>query len=100
MSFPHHHEDYEQQSELLKRFREEQEGTAKREFPEGRLSGDDDGSITFKIGADPNKNVVAIEFSKPTHWVAMQPKQAIELAQALIQHARKISKEPLRVSIN
>ena len=97
MSCAHHHEDYERQLELLKRFRDEQQGTAPREFPEGRLSGDDDGSITFKIGDDPEKNVVAIEFSKPVHWVAMPPQQAIELAQQLIRHARSIAKEPLRV---
>lgn len=100
MSCAHHHEDYERQSELLKRFQEERDGTAQREFPEGRLSGDDDGSITFKIGVDPDKNVVAMEFSKPTHWVAMPPQQAVELAQQLIRHARAISKEPLRVILN
>lgn len=100
MSFAHHHEDYERQSELLKRFNEEREGSAQREFPEGRLSGDDDGSLTFKIGADPEKGVVAIEFSKPSHWVAMSPKQAVEVAQQLIRYARSISKEPIRVVIN
>lgn len=103
MSFPHHHEDYEaqrQQSELLKRFQQERNGEAKREWPEGRVSGDDDGSLTFKIGADPDKELVAIEFSKETLWVAMGPQQAIDLAQQLIKHARSIAKEPLRVVLN
>lgn len=100
MSCAHHHEDYERQSELLKRFQEELDGTAQREFPEGRLSGDDDGSITFKIGSDAEKNVVAIEFSKPLHWVAMPPQQAVDLAQQLIRHARSIATEPLKVVIH
>src|SRR5687768_3107867 len=100
MSFPHHGEEFEEQSELLKRFQEERDGKAQREFPEGRLSGDDDGSLTFKIGADAEKGVVAIEYSKPTVWVAMPPQQAVELAQLLIKHARSISKEPLRVVLN
>lgn len=100
MSMPHHHGDYEHQSELLKRFQEEREGKAQREFPQGRLSGDDDGSLTFKIGADAEKGVVAIEYSKPTMWVAMPPQEAINLAQALIKHARSIAKEPLRIAIN
>lgn len=99
MSFPHHSEPYEQ-SELLKRFQEEREGKSQREFPEGRLSGDDDGSLTFKVGSDPEKGIVAIEFSKPTLWVAAGPQQAVELAQLLIRHARAISKEPLRVVLN
>lgn len=99
MSFPHHGEEFEHQSELLKRFQAEREGKSQREFPEGRLSGDDDGSITFKIGADADKGVVAIEYSKPVGWVAMSPQQAVEFAQSLIKHARSIAKEPLRVVI-
>src|SRR5688572_6486095 len=97
---PHHHEDFERQSELLKRFQQERDGTAQREFPEGRLSGYDDGSLTFKIGADAEKNVVAIEFSKPAHWVAMPPQQAVDLAQQLIRHARSIAKEPIRIALH
>ena len=100
MSMPHHGEEYETQSELLKRFQEERAGKAQREFPQGRISGDDDGSITFKVGCDPDKNVVAIEYAKPVTWVAMSPKDAVEFAQMLIKHARSISKEPLRVVLN
>ncbi len=112
MSFPHHGDDprpmdpelrklfEDQRGELIKRFESERAGTAKREFPEGRLGADDDGSLTFKIGADESKGVVAIEYSKPTAWVAMNPKQAIELAQALIRHARSIAKEPLAMVIH
>lgn len=111
MSFQHHGEREsmnpelrklldDQQSELLKRFEEERLGTAKREFPEGRICDDDDGSITFKIGADPDKNVVVLEFSKPTAWVGMQPQQAIELAQMLIKHARSIAKEPMTIRLH
>lgn len=101
MSFPHSRQDYEgqfhSQSELLKRFQAQQDGKAPRQFPEGRLSGDDDGDITFKVGGDPDKQIVAIEFAKPVAWVAMPPQQAIELAQLLIKHARATSREPLRV---
>ena len=100
MSMPHHHGDYERQSELMKRFQAERDGTAQREFPQGRLSGDDDGSLTFKIGADPEKGIVAIEYSKPTAWVAMPPQQAIELAQALIKHARSIATSPLTINLH
>lgn len=103
MSFPHSQHEYEDQERLIaleKRFQEEREGKAMREFPEGRLSGDDDGSITFKIGADEEKYVVAIEYSKPVHWVAMPPQQAMEFAQLLIKRARSIAKEPLRIYIN
>jgi hypothetical protein len=110
MSFQHHGErdpmDPElrklfssKQDELLKRFDAERAKTAPREYPDGRISGDDEGAVTFKIGSDPNKGVVVIEYSTPTLWVGMQPQQAIELAQVLIKHARAISKEPLVVSL-
>lgn len=110
MSFPHHSNEHQsgeqlrklfrEQQQLTDRFNEERSGSARREFPEGRLSADDDGSLTFKIGADQDRRVVAIEFSKPTGWIAMNPQQAVELAQSLIKHARSISKEPLRVVLN
>lgn len=77
MSFPHSRQEYDDlnnESELLKRFKAQQEGKAPRQFPEGRLSGDDDGDITFKVGGDPAKNIVAIEYAKPVTWVAMPPR--------------------------
>lgn len=90
----------EKVGELLKRFDDERAGTAKREYTDGRISADDDGSLTFKIGADAEKNVIVIEYSKPTVWVGMQPQQAIELAQMLIKHARSIAKEPLVMQLH
>ncbi len=89
-----------EKSELLKRFDDERAGTAKREYPDGRIAADDDGSLTFKIGADADKGVIVIEYSKPTAWVGMHPQQAIELAQALIKHARSIAKEPLTMCLH
>lgn len=115
MSFQHHGEQTplspelrklfgdqinEKVDELAKRFDDERAGTAQREYPDGRISADDDGSLTFKIGADPDKDVVVIEYSKPTAWVGMHPQQAIELAQALIKHARSIAKEPLTMCLH
>ena len=108
MSFQHHGQGDpefnrlfgENQNELLKRFDDERLGTAKREFPDGRIAADDDGALTFKIGADADKGVIVIEYSKPTVWVGMQPQQAIELAQALIKHARHIATEPLVIQLH
>ncbi len=108
MSFQHHGQGDpefarlfgDNQNELLKRFADQRAGKAKREYPDGRISADDDGSLTFKIGADADKGVIVIEYSKPTAWVGMQPQQAIELAQALIRHARSIAKEPLKMVLH
>lgn len=86
-----------EQESLVKRFQEQREGTAKREFPQGRLGGDDDGSVTFVVSSDREKQVVRLDYAVPVKWVGMSPRQAIELAQLLIQHAREISKEPIPV---
>lgn len=111
MSFEHHGERQpmnpelrklfeDKRDQLLDRFESERRGEAQRQFPNGRLSGDDDGQLTFKIGADREKNVVAIEYSTPTVWMAMSPQQAVELAQILIKHARSIATEPITMVIH
>lgn len=111
MSFQHHGEQTPMDPELrklfadkteslLKRFDDERAGTAKREFPAGRIAADDDGALTFKIGADADKGVIVIEYSQPTVWVGMEPQQAIELAQAPIKHARSIATEPLVMQLH
>lgn len=98
MSFNHHGDDAP--PELLKQFQAMREGNSTRKWPDGRLSGDDDGETIFKVSGDPEKQLVGIEFPTPTKWVAMPPQQAIVFAQALIQQARRISKEPLKIVIN
>ena len=109
MSFQHHGDSLDpalqklfsnNQDELLKRFDQEQAGTAPEEFTNGQITPDDEGTLIFKIGSDPEKGVVAIEYSHPITWVAMQPQQAIDLAQALIKHARSIAKEPITITIH
>lgn len=64
------------------------------------FSGDDEGSLVFIVSADPETNLVKVDFGKLTDWVAMSPQQAVEIAQSLIKQARSISKEPLRITIN
>lgn len=110
MSFDHHGEREPMNPELrkllsskeslLRAFNSQRAGTAPREYPDGRLSGDDDGELAFKIGSDPDKGVVVIEYSKPVVWVGMKPQHAIELAQALIKHARAIATEPLKIQLH
>lgn len=99
MSMPHHGDD-PYQSELLKMFQQQQNGTSQRKWPDGRLSGDDDGSIAFKVGGDPDKNLVVVDFGKPVTWTAMSPADAVQFAQMLIRAARAVSTEPIRIVLN
>ena len=106
MSFPHHGDvppfgDVPNATpELMKLFQEQRRGTAKRVWPERRVSADDDGAIVFKVGADPQKNIVAIEFSHPTNWIGMSPEQAVEMAQSLIKYARSIATKPIQIVLH
>ncbi len=96
---PHHGENQDQ-SELLKILKQQRDGTAQRQWPEGRVNGSDDGQIVFQITSDKDQGVIQLDFGKPVIWVGMNPQDAINLAQSLIQHARAISKEPIRIAIN
>lgn len=89
-----------EQRALAERFKEQHNGTANREFPDGRLSGEDDGSLAFIVSSDPDTQVVKLDFAKPVTWVGMPPAQAVQLAQLLIRHARGISREPLTITLH
>lgn len=58
------------------------------EYPEGRLNPDDAGALPMAIGERDGK--VVIEFPKPVAWIGFTGDQAMEIAQALIKHARKV----------
>lgn len=103
MSTPHHGgspEDQAEQLRLKSRLLDQFMGQAKREYPQGRAGGDDEGSLAFAIAADEKHGIVRIEFGKPVDWLGLPPKEAIELAQLLIKQARTISKEPVRISLH
>lgn len=108
MSLQHHSEGmspefrklFEDQQASQQRLQEQLDGRAKRTFSEGRIGPTDDGDVAFAVGTHPDKPLVCIDFGKPVEWVAMQPQQAIELAQNLIKQARSVSQEPLRIVLN
>lgn len=68
MSASHHGSD--DQRRLQQLFDAQRAGMAPRRWPNGRCSADDDGELAFRMGADPKRQLIAIEFSKPTDWVA------------------------------
>lgn len=95
MSLPHHEADGS--SELFKRFSEQRmlQDKAPRTWPDGRMSGADDGDITFCIGNTDGR--VIVEFAKPVLTVGMTPRDAITFAQFLIKQARAATTETLRI---
>lgn len=57
-------------------------------FPLGKLNRDDEGELTMAVGVEAGN--VRIEFGKEVKWLALPPKQAIELASAIIEKAQTI----------
>lgn len=56
-------------------------------YPEGKLTGDDEGEIKMAIASAPGK--VVLDFGKPVKWVGFNPGQARELGELLLHHAEK-----------
>lgn len=74
----------------MQRFLAEITGQAPRRWPQGRLSGEDDGETNFAIAADPVAKKVFIRFSKPMDWLGMNTSQAREFAKMLNDKADQI----------
>lgn len=84
---------------LMKRFIEQAEGRAKREYTRGRIGADDEGSLAMAVSHDPAKGIVRLDFGKEISWLGMPPEQAVGLAKLLIQHARQVATSPLTIEI-
>lgn len=95
-----HHESNEAErtinSELLKeldvktRMIEEMMGQAKPRFPQGKITEDDQGEITFAVAADRNKGVVILRFGKPVDWLGLDAEHARHLGNILIEKANQL----------
>jgi hypothetical protein len=55
------------------------------EFPEGKLTPEDKGSLTFTIGTKNGK--VIIDFGAPVSWIGFTADQAFEIAMELAKIA-------------
>lgn len=108
MSLQHHNEGmspelrklFEDQQAAMERFSDQVSGRAKRTWSDGRFGATDDGDLAFAIGPHTEHELVVIDFGKPVTFVAMPPQQAIEMAQALIKHARAIATTPVKIVLH
>lgn len=97
MSLSHHAEEHND-NRLRELFRQQESGTAPRQWPNGRLCGDDDGEIAFEVGAAPG--LITVRFPKPVATLGMTPQDAVKFAQLLIRQARTVATEPLRIVLH
>jgi len=82
MSVPHHGSD---QDGNMQRFVEQMNGTARREYPAGRMGAGDDGSLVYAIANDDRHKTVIIRFGKPVEWIALGVKEVEELRDQLTE---------------
>lgn len=57
-------------------------------FSDGKMSDDDEGDMKIMIGTQ--NRCVRIDFGKPVCWFAFSKEHAIEFAEAILKHARKL----------
>lgn len=89
-----HHGNEQEQEESLRRAMKVLTG----EFPDGRLNENDQGAVAVAIGHQ--KGRVTMQFPKNLNWIGFTPEQAIDIAESLIDHARKSGcTKPLTVKI-
>lgn len=69
--------------ENLKEFQKQIKGS----YPEGMLNKNDKGALAYAIGTEGGK--ICLRFPTTVTWIGFTPDDAMDLAQALIKHARK-----------
>jgi len=82
MSASHHSGD---QNELVKRFLEQINGTARRQYPAGRMGAEDDGHLSYAMANDDRHQTIVIRFGKPIEWVGLGLTEAVELRDQLTE---------------
>lgn len=84
----HHSDELSEIRKILETERDHAENLgATGRYPEGKLTGDDEGEIRVAIAADPMKQKVVINFGKSVAWIGFTPQQAADLGQMLISKA-------------
>lgn len=92
MSCEHHGHENEAAMRCLM---DEFTGTAERQWPHGRISGDDDGKTAFAMAADPIRKVVIIKFTKPMDWIGLDEISARKMALLLVEKADQLSAQSI-----
>lgn len=85
MSLGHHGD-----SKVVQRLLDQLNGTAKREYPRGRMGHDDDGALSYVIATDLPRQTIIIRFGKPVEWVGMGIPEAEQLRDALTDRIHEL----------
>lgn len=70
-----------------------------RQYPRGRISGDDDGALQMAIAHDPKTNTVIIKFAKPVDWIGLGPDEVEMLLHQLARHLSRMKGFPVALQL-
>lgn len=90
MSVEHHGDNLEGDSELRKLFRDQQRGKAVRQWPGGRMGGDDDGQLAYAMATDKQQGAILIKFPKPVDWIGLDVASATQLRDQLTERLMEL----------
>jgi len=85
-----HHGSRADDKYFRERFMEQMEKDSERTWPNGRISGEDDGELAFMVSFDPVHKTIRIDFPMKVDWLRMSPERARGLAAILLEEAQKI----------
>jgi hypothetical protein len=70
-----------------------------REYPRGRISGDDEGAASMAIALDESTNTVILRFSKPMDWIGWGPDAVEQMLLLLAKHLSTMKGVPVSIVI-
>ena len=88
-----HHGDGRSERELAdirKRFLDQINGTAKREYPQGRMGAEDDGALSMAMTTDMKHRTIVIRFGKPVEWIGLGAVEAEQLRDSLTERLMEL----------
>lgn len=70
-----------------------------REYPRGRISGDDEGSAPMAIALDEKTNTVIMRFFEPMKWIGWGPDEVEKIIMLLAKHLSTMKGVPVQIVI-
>ena len=70
-----------------------------REYPKGRISGDDDGACQMGIASDLRNQRVIVRFFEPMEWIGLDLQSGLSLLMGLAKNLSKTFGVEIRVEV-
>lgn len=85
-----HHGQGRNESEIRRLFEQQAQHKAAREYPEGRISADDDGAFAMMIAVDPKTRTIVVKYPYPTQWIGLKLNDAEQFRHLLSEKIKEL----------